>query len=115
MFASSDAYGVLLPFAAKSLKSPCTSVALGPTDVKERLCLGVDFHSGPKVDLTRRPNPSGESVGRVARLSRNVRQPNQILRDEIAGHQVQRRPGTGEIWLAATQHDGAKVESILID
>src|ERR1700733_13695470 len=35
---ASDVYvsGSDLRFAAKSIKSPCTSVALGPTDVKER-------------------------------------------------------------------------------
>jgi hypothetical protein len=49
------------------------------------------------------------------RLSRNVRQPNQILSDEIAAHQVERRPGAGEEWPAAPKHNGAEVESILID
>ena len=29
--------------------------------------------------------------------------------------QVERRPGAGEEWLAAPKHDGAEVESILID
>ena len=28
---------------------------------------------------------------------------------------MERRPGAGEEWLATTQHDGAEVESILID
>jgi hypothetical protein len=28
---------------------------------------------------------------------------------------VERRPGTGEEWLATAKHDGAEVESILID
>ena len=28
---------------------------------------------------------------------------------------MERRPGAGEEWLAATKHDGAEVESILID
>jgi hypothetical protein len=48
-------------------------------------------------------------------LSRNVRQPNQVLGDQIAGRQVERRPGAGEEWRAAPKHDGAEVESILID
>ena len=30
-------------------------------------------------------------------------------------HQAERRPGSGEIWLAVTKHDGVKVDSILID
>ncbi|HVH61189.1 MAG TPA: hypothetical protein VM709_12675, partial [Candidatus Sulfotelmatobacter sp.] len=51
----------------------------------------------------------------VARLSRNVPQPNQVIGDQIAGHQAKRRPGAGEEWRATTKHDGVKVESILID
>ena len=35
--------------------------------------------------------------------------------NSIAGHKAERRPGAGEEWLAATQHDGVEVESILID
>jgi len=54
-------------------------------------------------------------VGQVARSSGNVRQPNQVVDDHIARHQVERRPGAGEEWTATTQHDGAQVESILID
>src|SRR5262245_13962901 len=30
-------------------------------------------------------------------------------------HKAERRPGSGEIWLAVTQHDGVQVDSILID
>lgn len=30
-------------------------------------------------------------------------------------HKAQRRPGSGEIWLAVTKHDGVQVDSILID
>src|SRR5215469_13221081 len=51
----------------------------------------------------------------LARLSGNVGQPNQVIGDYIAGHQVERRPGAGEEWLATTKHDGAEVQSILID
>jgi hypothetical protein len=54
-------------------------------------------------------------VERVARLSRNVRQPNHLLANSIAGHKAERRPGAGEEWLAATKHDGVEVESILIN
>jgi hypothetical protein len=49
-----------------------------------------------------------QSVGRVARLSGNVRQPNQVTDDQIAGHQVEQRPGAGEAWPATTKHDGAR-------
>src|SRR6266850_1983078 len=47
--------------------------------------------------------------------SRNVRQPNHVLANSIAGHKAERRPGAGEEWLAATQHDGVEVEPILIN
>ena len=30
-------------------------------------------------------------------------------------HKAERRPGSGEIWLALTKHDGMQVDSILID
>src|SRR5437764_7192358 len=30
-------------------------------------------------------------------------------------HKAERRPGSGEIWLAVTKHDGMQVNSILID
>jgi hypothetical protein len=55
-----------------------------------------------------------QSIGLAVRLSRNVSQPNQIISDEITAHQVERRSGTGEEWLAAPKHDGAEVNSILI-
>jgi hypothetical protein len=65
---------------------------------------------------TSRLDVSGRSpIGRVARLSRNVRQPNRFIGDQIAGHEVEWRSGAGEEWFATTKHDGAEVESILID
>jgi hypothetical protein len=68
----------------------------------------------------RRHNPPGESrayskTNSGFALCRNVRQPNQVLGDEIAGQQVERWPGTGEVWLAAAKHDGMEVDPILID
>src|SRR6476660_9763362 len=63
----------------------------------------------------RGPKAPAQSVGRVARLSRNVRQSNHVLANSIAGHQAERRPRAGEEWRATTKHDGAEVESILID
>src|SRR5688572_25678690 len=53
--------------------------------------------------------------GASAGSSRNVRQPDHILADPIMSHKAERRPGSGEIWLAVTEHDGVQVDSILID
>src|SRR6266567_5125739 len=67
------------------------------------------------VSTQSRPDDSAQSVGRVARLSRNVRQPNHVLGNSIAGHQAERRPGAGEEWPATTEHDGVEVDSILVN
>ena len=61
------------------------------------------------------PDAPAQSVGRVARLSGNVRQPNHVLANSIAGHKTERRPRAGEEWLAATKYDGVEVKSILIN
>jgi len=61
------------------------------------------------------PVESAQFVGRVARLSRNVRQPDHVLANSFAGHKAEPRPGAGEEWLAMTKHDGMDVESILIN
>jgi hypothetical protein len=50
-----------------------------------------------------------------ARSDRDVSQPNDVLANEIGGDEAEWWPGTGEEWLAATEHDGAEVESILIN
>ena len=64
-----------------------------------------------RPQLTRSgPDASARSVGRVARLSRNVGQPDHILANPIISHKAERRPGSGEIWLAVTKHDGVQVE-----
>src|ERR687898_408171 len=55
------------------------------------------------------------SIRRVARLSRNVGQPDHILANPVMIHKAERRPGSGEIWFAVTKHDGVQVDSILID
>ena len=65
----------------------------------------------PKADLTRRR----KSVGRAARLSRNVRQPNRVLANGIGGNKAERWPRAGKEWLAATEHDGVEAELILIN
>src|SRR3990170_4654788 len=51
----------------------------------------------------------------VARLGRNVGQPDHILANPVIGHKAERRPGSGEIWFAVAKDDGVKVDSILID
>src|SRR5262245_27106498 len=55
------------------------------------------------------------SIRRVARLGRNVGQPDHILANPVMSHKAERRPGSGEIWFAVTKHDGVQVDSILID
>src|SRR5258706_47286 len=72
------------------------------------LCLIV-LHT---VNL-RGSGPSRHRAG--ARSSRNVRQPNHVIDDHIAGHQVERGPRAGEEWRATTKHDGAEVKAVLID
>ena len=59
--------------------------------------------------------PAAISIRRVAKLSRNVDQPDHIIVNTIMSYQAERRPAPGEIWLAVTQHDGVQVDSILID
>src|SRR5688572_17934295 len=49
------------------------------------------------------------------RLGRNVGQPDHILANPLMSHKAERRQGPGEIWLAVTEHDWVKVDSILID
>src|SRR5207344_614348 len=66
---------------------------------------------GPTQDQT----SAAISIRRVARLSRNVGQPDHILANPIISHEAERRPGSGEIWLAVTKHDGVQVDSILVD
>ena len=58
---------------------------------------------------------SAQFAGRAVQLSRNVRQPNHALANEIAAHKSERRSGANEEGLAATKHYGTEVESILIN
>ena len=51
----------------------------------------------------------------AGRPTGNVRQPDRVLANSIAGHKPERRAGAGEERLAATKHDGMEVESILVD
>lgn len=46
---------------------------------------------------------------------RNVRQPDHILVDLIAGREAERRRGAAEEQRAATKHDGVKVDPILVN
>jgi hypothetical protein len=50
----------------------------------------------------------------VARLSRNVGQPDHVL-NPIMSHKAEWRLGSGEVWRAVTKHDGMQVYPILID
>ena len=68
-----------------------------------------------RVSTQSGPVDSAQFIGRVARLSRNVRQPDHVLPNSFAGHKAEPRPGAGEEWLAMTKHDGMDVESILIN
>ena len=54
-------------------------------------------------------------VAKLNRIVRNVDQPDHILANPIISHKAERRPGSGEIWLALTKHDGVQVDPILID
>ena len=51
----------------------------------------------------------------VARLARNVGQPDDILANPVMSHEAERRPGPGEIGFAVTKHNRVQVDSVLID
>src|SRR6185503_8149344 len=75
--------------------------------------LGATAAASPEIK--RRLSTAGCRNKRVARLSRNIGQPDHILSNPIISHKAERRPGPGEVWLAVTKHDGVQVDSILID
>ena len=52
---------------------------------------------------------------RYSRLSGNIAQPDHILADPLMAFETKRRPGSGKVWRAVTQHDGVQIDSILID
>lgn len=56
-----------------------------------------------------------EAVWQVARSGGNVRQPDRVLADQIAGLKAEPWPGAREEWRAMAKHHGVEVESILID
>jgi hypothetical protein len=58
---------------------------------------------------------SAQCLGCVACLGWNVRQPDRVLVDLVACHKAEWWPRASEEWLAATKHDGAQVESVLIN
>ena len=68
-----------------------------------------------QVPIPSGPVESAQPVWRVTRLSRNVRQPDYILANAVAGHKAEPRPGAGEERLARPEHDGMDVESILVN
>src|SRR5574341_2613239 len=80
-------------------------------------CRGSPPKRAVPVALGPTPNQTSAaiSIRLVARLSRNVGQPDHILANPITSHKAERRPGSGEIWLAVTEHDGVQVDSILVD
>src|SRR5262249_4687479 len=57
----------------------------------------------------------GGGVLTSARSSRNVGQANCVVANSVAGDEAERRARTGEVGLAMAEHDGAEVESILIN
>src|SRR5258707_10714185 len=69
------------------------------------------------LSLPNRPHFDADSIDSEIphALSGNVGQSHCVLANSIVGHKAERRPGAGEEWLAATKHDGAEIESILID
>src|SRR5579859_1652607 len=46
---------------------------------------------------------------------RDTGQPDRVLADTIAGDDAERWPGAGKVRLAAAQHEGAEVETVLVD
>src|SRR5215211_3756739 len=52
---------------------------------------------------------------RVAKLGRNIGQPDHSLVNPVTSYKAERRPGSSEIWLAVTKDDGMQVDSIFID
>jgi hypothetical protein len=55
------------------------------------------------------------SAGLPAASGWGIRQSNRVLTNWIGGNKTKRRPGTGKKWFAATEHDWAEIESILIN
>src|SRR5215208_2367930 len=45
----------------------------------------------------------------------DTRQPHRVLAHTIACDDAEGRPGAGEVRLAASEHEGAEVETILVD
>src|SRR5579872_3329442 len=83
--------------------------------------LRIAVHHHPEFVTERPPAPPSaaptcpRSPWGELRLSRNVRQPKHVLANEIAGHKAERRPGAGEEGRAATKHEGAEVQSVLVN
>ena len=102
------------PWRRRPLPPPCpsSSTRTRRNGHENRPWMPMRWSSGCLHSLQR---ARMQSVGRVARLGRNVCQPNHVLDNEIAGRKTERRPGAGEEWLAATKHDGEEVKSILIN
>lgn len=67
------------------------------------------------VDLERNCRRRRSSSGESRELDGNVLQPNHVFANTIGGNKAELWPWAGKEWLAATKHNGVKVESILID
>jgi hypothetical protein len=91
-----------------------SSAATAPNSVRGSL-KKEGFRGIPKGCLKIAFERNTQSVEQVARSSGNVRQPDHVLANLIAGHKAERRSGAGEEGLAATKYDGMEVQPILID
>jgi hypothetical protein len=73
------------------------------------------FSGKTRPSSQRASTVSAQCLGCVACLGWNVCQPDRVLVDLVACHKAERWPRPSEEWLAATKHDGAQVESVLIN
>ena len=79
-----------------------------------RACMNGNYSSSPRRERAT-GRPASDPLGERRRLSGNVGQPDHVLVDRIMGDEAERRPGSGEIWIAVPKHDGMQVDSIFID
>jgi Tol biopolymer transport system component len=110
---SHDGTRMVLETQGPKTGSDIAIATLGPP-VETRPLLNMPYNeTAPAI------SPDGrwfeELKARLARSSRHVDQPDYILTHAVAGAETERRPRSGEIRLAAADHDGMQVDSILID
>jgi pimeloyl-ACP methyl ester carboxylesterase len=114
VFGHSTGGSIALQLAHQS-PDQVVSLSLGEPDLPISHLPSGGTSETPASQLRKSSSAAAISIRRVARLSRNVGQPDHILANPIVSHKAERRPGPGEIWLAVTEHDGVQVDSILID